>query len=329
VTDAEQFGLLDTEETDAPGDEWEEIDVSDTDADRIARKRDREFSEFRKRIKDADQFKVEASVFDDATYGALYKLVQDGHIDAFGGPISTGKEANVYTALAGGSEARGASEPSSGGSEELRGHEVAVKVYRINASDFKDMRGYLDGDPRFEGIGSDKKKVVTAWVRKESSNLKRARRAGVRTPKPIAVERNVLVMEYLGTAAGRAKRLSEVHIENPDTAYEVVKEYLRRLYDAGLVHGDFSEYNIVFHEGQLYIIDLGQAVTIHHPNADEFLERDCRNLANFFARQGVETTPDELLAYVREYATPQDNEDTAPGSDDDAVPQGTPEDREE
>jgi len=311
VTDSEgEFGLLETEEVDGVGDEWEEIDVSDTEADRIARKRDREFSEFRKRIKDADQFKVEASVFDDATYGALYKLVQDGHIDAFGGPISTGKEANVYTALSG-------------------DHEVAVKVYRINASDFTDMRGYLDGDPRFEGIGSDKKKVVTAWVRKESSNLKRARRAGVRTPKPIAVERNVLVMEYLGTEEGRAKRLSEVHIENPDTAYEVVQEYLRRLYDAGLVHGDLSEYNVVFHEGQLYIIDLGQAVTIHHPNAEEFLERDCRNVANFFARQGVETTPEELLAYVREYATPDDDDDTAPGSDDDAVPQGTLEERRE
>ncbi len=334
MTDSDgEFGLLETGDVDGVGDEWEEIDVSDTDADRIARKRDREFSEFRERIKDADQFKVEASVFDDATYGALYKLVQDGHIDAFGGPISTGKEANVYTALAG-SDARGASDQSRGQSprddgdgEEPRGHEVAVKVYRINASDFTDMRGYLDGDPRFEGIGSDKKKVVTAWVRKESSNLKRARRAGVRTPEPIAVERNVLVMEYLGTEEGRAKRLSEVHIENPDTAYEVVQEYLRRLYDAGLVHGDFSEYNIVFHDGQLYIIDLGQAVTIHHPNAEEFLERDCRNISNFFSRQGVETTPEELLTYVREYATPDDNEDTAPGSDDDAVPQGTLEDR--
>jgi len=322
-----ELGLLDTEEIDSPGDEWEEVDVSDTDADRIARKRDRKFTQFRDRIKDADQFKVTASVFDDATYGALYKLVQDGHIDAFGGPISTGKEANVYTALAGVDEAR--REQSSGDTGEPQGHEVAVKIYRINASDFKDMRGYLDGDPRFEGIGSDKKKVVTAWVRKESSNLKRARRAGVRTPRPIAVERNVLVMEYLGTEEGRAKRLSEVNIENPDTAFEVVREYMRRLYDAGLVHGDLSEYNIVFHEGQLYIIDLGQAVTIHHPNAEEFLERDCTNISNFFARQGVDTDPGELVAYVREFATPDDKDDTAPGSDDDAVPQGTPEDRKE
>jgi RIO kinase 1 len=273
------FELVDTDDVDSPGDEWEEIDVTDTEADTIARKRDREFSEFRKRIKDTEQFKVEDSVFDDATYGALYKLVQDGHIDAFGGPISTGKEANVYTALAG-------------------DHEVAVKVYRINASDFKDMRGYLDGDPRFEGIGSDKKKVVTAWVRKEFANLRRAQAAGVRVPDPIAVERNVLVMEYIATEAGRAKRLNEVHIENPETAFEVVREYMRRLHDAGLVHGDLSEYNIVFHEGQLVVIDMGQAVTVHHPNASDFLERDCENVASFFARQGMDVTGDDLYDYV-------------------------------
>ncbi|ACV46832.1 MULTISPECIES: serine/threonine-protein kinase Rio1 [Halomicrobium] len=297
MSDDGDFGLVDTEEADGVGDEWESIDVSDTEADEIARTRDREFSEFRKRIKNTEQFKVTASVFDDATYGALYKLVQDGHIDAFGGPISTGKEANVYTALAGDSEARSAS-GQSGGDGEPRDEEVAVKVYRINASDFRDMRGYLDGDPRFEGIGSDKKKVVTAWVRKEFANLQRAQKAGVRVPNPIAVQRNVLVMEYIATEDGRAKRLNEVHIENPETAFEVVREYMRRLYDAGLVHGDLSEYNIVFHEGQLVVIDLGQAVTVHHGNARDYLERDCENVANFFARQGVDVTAEDLLATV-------------------------------
>ena len=280
-----EYGLLDTDGT-APGDEWTEIDYSDTEADRIARERDRKFSDFRDRITDADQFKVEASVFDDATFAALYKLVQDGHIDAFGGPISTGKEANVYTALSG---------------EQT----VAVKVYRINASDFEEMGEYMEGDPRFESLGGDKKSIVIAWVRKEFANLQRARLAGVRVPDPTAVERNVLVMEYLGTEQGRGKRLGEVHIENPDTAYEVVREYVRRLYDAGLVHGDLSEYNIIVHDSQLYVIDLGQAVTFHHPNSEDFLERDCRNVANFFHRQGVDTGPDQLLAYVHEHADPE------------------------
>jgi RIO kinase 1 len=277
---SEEYGLLEPGEG-VDGDEWDDIDVADTDADRIARRQDREFLEFRKRIKDTEQFKVEASVFDDATLGALYKLVQDGHIDAFGGPISTGKEANVYTALA----------PDG---------EVAVKVYRINASDFRHMREYLDGDPRFEGIGSDKKKVVVAWTKKEFANLERARTAGVRVPTPIAIERNVLVMEYLGGETQRAKRLSEVDVENPETAFEVVREYMRRLYAAGLIHGDLSEYNLVVHGGELCLLDLGQAVTIHHPNSREFLERDCHNVAAFFGRQGFAVDEDALLEWVTE-----------------------------
>ena len=276
MTDEET--LVDIGATEEPGDEWEELDVADTEADRIARQQDREFAHFRERIKDADQFKVEGGVFDEAALGALYKLVQDGHIDAFGGPISTGKEAHVFLADA--------------------GDDVAVKIYRINASDLRQMRRYLEGDPRFRNIGSNKKEVVLAWTKKEFANLRRAAVAGVKVPEPIAVERNVLVMGFIGHDGERAKRLGEVHIENPRTTYEVVREYTRRLYDAGLVHGDLSEYNIVVHDSQLWLIDLGQAVTIHHPNSREFLERDCRNVAKFFARQGLDTDGAELLAHV-------------------------------
>jgi len=276
----DEYGLLDTDPEAAIGDEWEEIDVTDTEADRIARERDREFEQFEEQIKDAEQFKVEQSVFDDATFGALYKLVADGHIDAFGGPISTGKEANVYEAL---------------GADDT---EVAVKIFRINASPFQQMRTYLEGDPRFEGIGNDKKQVVLAWVRKEFANLRRAREAGVRVPNPIAVERNVLVMELVGLVEDRARRLAEVNVENPETAYEVVREYMRRLHTAGLIHGDLSEYNMIIHDGELVIIDLGQAVTIHHPNAGDLLRRDCENVAAFFSRQGLETSGDDLFEYI-------------------------------
>lgn len=267
--------LLETDEEVGP---WEEIDVDDTEADRIARRRDREFNEFRERITDADQFKVEQAVFDDATLAALYKLVQDGYVDAFGGPISSGKEATVYRAR---------------NSE----REVAVKIYRIKATDFQHMRDYLEGDPRFGGLGGKKKDVVLAWVRKEFANLERATEAGVRVPDPIAVERNVLVMEYIGDD-DRAKRLGEVDVENPETAYEVVREYMRRLYAAGLIHGDLSEYNLVVHDGELVVIDLGQAVTVHHPNSDEFLERDCENVAAFFRRQGLEVDASALRTFV-------------------------------
>jgi RIO kinase 1 len=279
---SEDYGFLDEEDVEIAGDEFEEIDVADTDVDTTARRQDREFDEFRKRLKNVERLKVEQGAFDDATLAALYKLVQDGYVQAFGGPLSTGKEANVY-------EARG------------REGNVAVKVYRINATDFRQMKEYLAGDPRFEGIGNNKQDTVLAWTRKEFANLTRAGKAGVRVPEPIAVQRNVLVMELVGQAdERRAPRLAEVDVENPEQAYEVVREYMRRLYAAGLVHGDLSEYNMIVHEGELVIIDLGQAVTVHHPNAEEFLERDCENVAAFFTRQGMAVTGDELHAYVTE-----------------------------
>jgi Serine/threonine protein kinase involved in cell cycle control len=259
---------------------WEEIDVTDTAADRIARSRDRAFETFQAQLRDAEAFKVEASVFDDATFAALYKLVQDDVLAAIGGPISTGKEANVY-------EARGGD-----------GRDVAVKIYRVNASDFRQMRTYLEGDPRFRGIGSDKRKVVLAWTRKEYANLRRAAAAGVRVPEPIAVERNVLVMELVGAVTDRARRLNEVDVENPQTAFEVVREYMRRLHTAGLVHGDLSEYNMIIHEGELVLIDLGQAVTVHHPRAEAFLRRDCENVARFFGDLGVAVSTDQLMEAV-------------------------------
>ena len=293
---SEEFVLL--EPDDQPGDEWEQLDVSDTEADRIALRQDREFDEFRKRIKDTEQFKLQESVFDDATLAAVYKLVQDGYVDAFGGPVSTGKEASVFEALGG--EAGERPEPGSAAANEEYAREVAVKVYRINSSNFRQMREYLEGDPRFEGIANDKKAVVLAWTKKEFANLKRARTAGVRVPEPIAVQRNVLVMELVGHAEDRARRLSEVDVENPETAYEVVREYMRRLYRAGLIHGDLSEYNMIIHDGELVIIDLGQAVTVHHPNAGEFLDRDCENVAAFFTREGIDVDPDDLRAYVTE-----------------------------
>lgn len=278
--------FVEPEAVEGVGDEFEEIDVTDTEADRIARRQDREFSEFRERLKNTEQFKVQESVFDDATYAALYKLVQDGHLEAFGGPISTGKEANVYEALA----------PD--------GRTVAVKVYLTTTSNFKQMSDYLEGDPRFEGIRGTTTKVVIAWVRKESANLERARWAGVAVPRPIAVNRNVLVMEYLGDESGPAPTLQEVHVENPQTAFEVVREYMRRLYDAGLVHGDLSEYNLVVQGDRIVVIDVGQAVTVHHPNSESFLERDCRNVATFFADLGVDVTGSDLQAYLAGEASP-------------------------
>ncbi|EHK01417.1 RIO-like kinase [Candidatus Haloredivivus sp. G17] len=54
-----------------------------------------------------------------------------------------------------------------------------------------------------------------------------------------------------------------------------------------LVHGDLSEYNILVEEDELVWIDFSQGVHESHPEARKLLERDIKNIVNFFNSQGA------------------------------------------
>lgn len=51
-----------------------------------------------------------------------------------------------------------------------------------------------------------------------------------------------------------------------------------------LVHADLSEYNILYHQKALWVIDVGQAVEHDHPYALEFLRKDCLNINTYFKK---------------------------------------------
>ena len=55
-----------------------------------------------------------------------------------------------------------------------------------------------------------------------------------------------------------------------------------------LVHADLSEYNILYHEDHLWIIDVSQSVEHDHPSAFDFLRNDIKNVEDFFGRLGVQ-----------------------------------------
>src|SRR5258708_38495994 len=54
-----------------------------------------------------------------------------------------------------------------------------------------------------------------------------------------------------------------------------------------LVHADLSEYNVLYHDSKLYIIDVSQSVEHDHPHSLEFLRMDIKNVNDFFKRKGV------------------------------------------
>jgi RIO kinase 1 len=107
-------------------------------------------------------------------------------------------------------------------------------------------------------------------------------------PKPIAVKNNVLIMEFIGKNGVNAPSLKEQAPSDPEKVYEVLLTYVERLYrKAELVHGDFSEYNVMMWRNRPVLFDMAQAVPTSHPMAEFFLRRDLTNMNRFFKRLGV------------------------------------------
>ena len=60
---------------------------------------------------------------------------------------------------------------------------------------------------------------------------------------------------------------------------------MRHLYqECRLVHGDLSEYNLLYFKEKVYMIDVSQSVEHDHPMALDFLRRDCSVMNDFFQK---------------------------------------------
>ena len=78
------------------------------------------------------------------------------------------------------------------------------------------------------------------------------------------------------------RRLKNADFDDAEGIYATILRYIDLLYNkAELVHGDLSEFNILYSE-KPYLIDMGQSVTRDHPRAYQFLMRDIRNINRFF-----------------------------------------------
>ncbi|CAG2055119.1 unnamed protein product [Timema podura] len=56
---------------------------------------------------------------------------------------------------------------------------------------------------------------------------------------------------------------------------------------------------MLYHNSQIYIIDVSQSVEHDHPHALDFLRKDCTNITEFFKRKEVATmTIKELFDFI-------------------------------
>ncbi|THV00816.1 RIO1-domain-containing protein [Dendrothele bispora CBS 962.96] len=225
-------------------------------------------------IKDKSDRATNEQVLDPRTRLILFKMIGRGVIHEVNGCVSTGKEANVYHA----------STPDS--------HHLAIKIYKTSILVFKDRDKYVTGEHRFRrGYSRNPRKMVRLWAEKEMRNLKRLVAAGIRCPDPVEVRENILVMTFLGDKEGWASpRLKDARLslrQAVDLYTELVLVVRKMYHHCKLVHADLSEYNILFHEDHLWIIDVSQSVEHDHPAAFDFLRKDLVNVEEFFGRLGV------------------------------------------
>jgi|TARA_B110000196_G_scaffold24074_1_gene18577 RIO kinase 1 len=226
------------------------------------------------------------AVFDRSTLLSLHKLMEKGDIETVDYPIARGKEAHVFHAT------------SNHGP-------VAVKIFHTTNAVFKSLTKYIDGDPRFGGLKRRHRELVKTWVRKEYRNLKRMRKVGLPVPRPLAILNNVLIMDLIGDRDEPAPRLKDVIIDDPKGVFDDLLDYLAICWQScDLVHGDFSEYNVLWYDGEPWIIDVGQAVVAAHPNSEEFLVRDVTRLVKWINSQGYDVDLGESLLRVLEDEVP-------------------------
>ena len=216
-----------------------------------------------------ERWKVFGDVFDEFTERILFKMASQGYFEELESPIKIGKEANVFSART------------------AEGGLVAVKIYRLEAADFKKMYQYITSDSRYYDVRHSRRQIIFTWVQREYRNLLKAREAGVRVPMPIAINHHVLLMEHIGEGSA-APQLKDAVPSRPDQFFKAVVKYMRLLYQRGrLVHSDLSAFNILnLHDAPVFI-DLSQGITTDSYASKEFLERDIRNVGSYFSRLDV------------------------------------------
>lgn len=221
-------------------------------------------------------------VMDPRTRLILFKLLSNGFMSEIDGCLSTGKEANVYYAKG----------------ERLNEcdayKEYAVKIFKTSILVFKDRDKYVSGEYRFRNgyCKSNPRKMVKTWAEKEMRNLKRLESAGIACPVPYLLKSHVLIMEFLGKNGWCAPRLKDAAVnltlQELYECYVTICVDMRRMYHVcNLVHGDLSEYNLLYHNNRPVIIDVSQSVEHSHPYSFDFLRKDISNITDFFRKRGI------------------------------------------
>lgn len=216
--------------------------------------------------------------------------------------IKGGKEASVYLCRSG---------PA------IEAPLVAAKVYRPRSlrnlkNDSQYRAGRVDLDESGNAIVKDgdlhamEKRTNygeelrhQSWIAYEFQTLEILHASGADVPKPHTMEKNAILMDYIGDFSNAAPTLNSVSLD-PDEAQPLFERVIRNidlLLSNQRIHGDLSAYNILYWEGDITLIDFPQVVPPEaNPSAWTIFLRDVTRVCQYFNSQGIRSNPRRLAA---------------------------------
>ncbi|KAJ4351497.1 Serine/threonine-protein kinase rio2 [Didymosphaeria variabile] len=209
------------------------------------------------------------------TYGGLDYLALHAHTKAstiysVGNQIGVGKESDIFVCA------------------DETGKQQVLKIHRLGRISFRTVkanRDYLRNRSSASWMYMSRLAAM-----KEFEFMKALRRQGFPVPEPLGQNRHTVVMSLVDAFPMR----QIATVGDPAALYAELLSLIVRLAQIGLIHGDFNEFNILIEEkpqedGQVSliptIIDFPQMVSISHPNAEYYFDRDVACIKRFFDRR--------------------------------------------
>ncbi|KAK2461864.1 hypothetical protein APHAL10511_006327 [Amanita phalloides] len=196
-------------------------------------------------------------------YLAMRAMSKRGTLSSVGNQIGVGKESDIYIVADDG------------------GNEIVLKLHRLGRTSFRTIKKNRDY------LG---KRKSASWMymsrlaaQKEYAFMQVLFDHGFPVPRPIDQARHCILMELID--AYPLRQITEV--SSPGKLYSALMELIVRFAKAGLIHGDFNEFNILIRRdsGDPVVIDFPQMVSTSHENAAWYFNRDVDCIRNFFRRR--------------------------------------------
>lgn len=114
--------------------------------------------------------------------------------------------------------------------------------------------------------------------------------AGLPVPRPWVRSDTAICMKFIGDGEEPASTLKHADLRKEDAVrtFKKLISSIDKMLSMGIVHGDLSPFNILYHNKEPVIIDFPQSVSANaNSNAYDLFRHDIDAVCSFFKRFGI------------------------------------------